>query len=236
MTYRERPILFSAPMVREIINSSKTQTRRVVKPVGNDDGFVLLDHGNGWWPYRSDDGESSILSNGNETPHSCPYGQPGDRLWVRENGWERPDRTPEMMREGADTWEPFYFDADGYGHANAEQFKKWGFKRRPWIHMPRLASRITLEVTGVRVEQLQDISDADAFAEGITVETVIVGCNCNGGRHSEETAERYFHNGGDDEGYENPQDAYASLWESINGAGSWGANPWVWVIEFRRMA
>lgn len=88
---KSRPILFSAPMVRAILEGRKTQTRRVVKPVGNDEGFVIIDYGNGGWPYRSDDGDSTthtVKRGGklyhDETPHACPYGQTGDRLWVRE--------------------------------------------------------------------------------------------------------------------------------------------------------
>lgn len=165
---RERPVLFSAPMVRAILAGTKTQTRRVVKRHPSDDGnMVLVDHGDGWWPYRSADSESPVVNGGDEIPYRCPYGQPGARLWVRENGWERPQRTPKMMREGADTWAPYYFDADGYGSADAEQFKEWGFKRRPSIHMPRRFSRIDLEITAVRVERLGQISEADARQEGV---------------------------------------------------------------------
>src|SRR5205085_1532348 len=105
---------------------------------------------------------------GLEHPYTCPYGQAGDRLWVRENGWERPERTPKLMREGADTWEPFYYDADGISWQEAADFKAWGFKRRPSIHMPRAACRILLEVASVRVEPLLEISEQDALAEGIT--------------------------------------------------------------------
>jgi hypothetical protein len=103
------------------------------------------------------------------------------------------------------------------------------------IHMPRWASRIDLEITGSRVERLQDISEADAMAEGITRESVIVGANCNGGRHSEEHADRYFYDGCIDEGFESGVDAYRDLREQINGHGSWDENPFVWVIEFRKV-
>lgn len=191
---KERPILFSAPMVRAILSGRKCQTRRVVK--GN--ALKWLDHF-GFTP--------GFVANPEN--HQCPYGQPGDRLWVRENGWERPYRTANMMREGADTWEPYYFDADGYGNADAEQFKELGFKRRPSIHMPRWASRITLEITGVRVERLQDISEADATAEGVVVP----------GFPGAESAIGAFH----------------ELWASIHGPYAWELNPWVWVIEFRRV-
>jgi hypothetical protein len=201
---RERPILFSAPMVRALLAGTKTQTRRVVKPVGDDDSFVLLDHGpefGGWWPYRSDDGESTIRADGTETPHSCPYGQPGDRLWVREtfakiDGQSRPWIETDYRAT--------YTHGDRLGDS-------LGIKKRwtPAIHMPRSASRITLEVTGVRIERLNGISEVDALYEGVTRALTASGFG----------------------GY---VDAYAALWDQINGAGAWAANPWVWVVEFRR--
>ena len=220
---RERPILFSAPMVRAILDGRKTQTRRIVKPVGRDVDFVLVQQAGGWWPYRSDDGESLFRTvragtklYQHETPFSCPFGEVGDRLWVRETGWERPERTPKMMRDGADTWERYYYDADGYTDLEAEQFKAQGFKRRPSIHMPRRASRITLEVTGVRVERLRDISNEDARAEGVLPQ------------YAEECV-RLGHP-------YNATDLFRQLWASINGLGSWNENPFVWVVEFRRIS
>jgi len=122
-----------------------------------------------------------------------------------------------MMREGADTWARYYFDADGLDEYDHEQFKVWGFKRRPSIFMPRWASRITLEITGVRVERLNEISREDAKAEGLWPSP---------GNGLEMV------NGGP---YGNAQLAFRALWESINGPGSWDANPWVWVVEFRRV-
>lgn len=193
----ERPMLFNNPMVRAILDGSKTQTRRAVK------GVPLEWLGNGFSP------EYVALPENNLSP----YGQVGDQLWVRENGWEPPNRTAKMMREGADTWADYYYDADGFTDIEHEQFKQWGFKRRPSIHMPRWASRIQFEITGVRIERLQDISEADALEEGITYNMIP-------------------NNGLD------PMRArtwFRGLWESINGPGSWEANPWVWVVEFRRV-
>ena len=221
---KERPILFSAPMVRAILAGTKTQTRRVVKPVGDDDGFVLLDHGNGYWPYRSDDGESSFhtVKRGgkeylDETPHACPYGQPGDRLWVRETfSWPRHQDgyAPSLWHSMDEIW----YWADG----NPDD-GDWT-RPRPSIHMPRFASRIDLEITGVRVERLADISEADAIAEGIYKDPDDE-IPFNGPYYPENT---------DSQGYWTARDAYCELWESLNGTGSWAANPWVWVIEFRR--
>lgn len=197
---KERPILFSAPMVRAILDGRKTQTRRVLKTQPLD---VLPMNGNKagieWIGLMQREPEPK------GTLFHCRHGQPGDRFWVRENGWECPDRTPNMMREGADTWAPYYYDADGYGESDFEQFKEWGFKRRPSIHMPRWASRINLEITGVRVDRLQSISVADAISEGSAT------------------------------GQRDPVVDFKHLWESINGARSWYANPWVWVIEFKRV-
>lgn len=221
---KERPILFSSPMVRAIREGRKTQTRRPVKPHPADDCFVLVDYGDGWVPYRSDDGESqSVKGDWVEEVIACPYGQPGDRLWVRENGWERPERTAKMLREGADTWEPYYYDADGISEQEAADFKAWGFKRRPSIHMPRWASRILLEVGNVRVERLHDLTERDAMAEG--VEPVVVG----------EGWRRYCDTGMELAGVvpcETARGSFRSLWGHLNGEDHWGANPWVWVVEF----
>lgn len=210
---KERPIPFSAPMVHAILAGTKTQTRRMVKPVGDDDGFVLQDYGRGWWPYRSDDGESPMKGD-NEIPHACPYGQPGERLWVRE-AWAAPhafDHLPPRLIEPG-TRITYASDPDGIG----------GLRGRPGMFMPRWASRIALEVTGVRVERLQDISEADAVAEGL--EQVQPGRWRIYGPHTD---------GADMD--VSPRVSYRSLWESINGDGSWDENPWVWVVEFRRIA
>lgn len=177
---KERPILFSAPMVRAILDGTKTQTRRVIK------GLALNWIADGFCPEFIACAENKL----------CPYGQPGDHLWVRETflGWYNTD-------DGSFSHAAAY-RADGYKLENGE---KW----RPSIHMPRAASRITLEITGVRVERLQDISPEDCLAEGIRGE--------HGNGRCDLTT------------------AYADLWEQINGLGSWDANSWVWVVEFKRV-
>ena len=194
---KERPLLFTGPMVRALLDGSKTQTRRVVK----------AKH----LPWLKNSLTNFLDGKWNQRP--VPYGSPGDRLWVRENGWERPERTAKMMREGADTWAPYYFDADGLSEQESTDFKAWGFKRRPSIHMPRWGSRLTLEITGVRVERLQDISEADAEAEGID----------------------FIRRAPDVDETLTAKEFYEALWESIHGAGSWGLNPWVWVVEFEKV-
>ncbi len=216
---KERPILFSAPMVRAILEGLKTQTRRIVKPqpVGKDLRAAL----DGKWLEKPFAGLALPMIE--DLPIECPYGQPGDRLWVRESGWERPERTAKMMREGADTWPRFAYAADGWNDQDRADFKAWGFKPRPSIHMPRWASRILLEITGVRVERLQDISDDDCLAEGIAqvVRERLPGLQQCGEYDAIDV---------------DPAVEYQALWETINGPGSWADNPWAWVIEFRRLA
>lgn len=231
---KERGMLFSKSMVLALLDGSKTQTRRIVKPQPTIDAQGNFCW-NGWNFGQTFEGPriqaiASPLPSSKTKKVHCPYGKPGDRIWVRETGWERPERSPKMLREGADTWERYYYDADGWTDLEHDQFKEWGFKRRPCIHMPRWASRIDLEITGVRVERLQDISEADAKAEGI--ESAFDGTrwrmydHCDGEEKSLYVGPRWTID---------PIRSYKSLWLSINGAGSWDANPWIWVIEFRRV-
>lgn len=194
----DRPMLMSASMVRAILAGTKTQTRRVFKT-----------RNGGVWPnYNDIPGMRQIMRN-------CPYGQPGDRLWVRESFWEDLDGTIyKADQERGSPWlEVGAYKAIRTGANGTPYVSNWGW--RPSIHMPRRASRITLEVTGVRVERLQDISVADAIAEGV---------NIHPDHHSKPRESIY-----------SPVQAYRDLWESINGPGSWEANPWVWVVEFKRI-
>ncbi len=219
-------------MVRALLDGSKTQTRRMVKPqpMLETDQWCSSANSGQWMG----SGPSPATGGTRQTWgwSLCPYGQPGNRLWVRENGWERPERTHKMMREGADTWEPYAYDADetfGIGAAN-DAYKELGWRRRPSIHMPRWASRIDLEVIGVRVERLQDISETDAWAEGVEA--------WREGWDAKAAATMFLN--GTYAAVETKRAAvairlYMLLWESINGRGSWAANPWVWVVEFRRI-
>lgn len=200
---RERPILFSTPMVRAILAGAKTQTRRVVKPQPD----IVAEGGTVVGVSTAQDQRYGRLGKALR----CPYGQPGERLWVREAFihepadycWEASVSIP--CRPAATVYRA---DVDGDTR---------GAGWTPSIHMPRSLSRITLEVTGVRVERLQDISKADAMAEGAP-----------SSHRSIDRISRAF-------GYPDfPRSWYAQLWESINGPGSWDANPWVWVVEFRR--
>lgn len=205
---KERPILFSGPMVRAILDGRKTQTRRIYRGTPTIDGE------------RHPDGSGETWTDWGR----CPYGVPGDRLWVRETWYcddYRVQRGPFLEVDGAK--EMTVYAADGpAGYEDGEP--KW----RPSIHMPRWASRITLEVTGVRVERLQDISEADAVAEGCMsdVDQLKGLSHLRGSDAARALPSRLL----------SARDAYRYLWLDINGPGSWDANPWVWVVEFRGAA
>nr|WP_315467117.1 hypothetical protein [uncultured Undibacterium sp.] len=206
---KQRPILFSAPMVRALLDGSKTQTRRLVKGMALD------------W-LENDKFKPEFVAHPEN--HMCKYGDVGDQLWVREthlivckmddNGMFITDGHGEYIYE---TW----YRADGieYQYFDGESdFPAESIPWKPSIHMPRAASRITLEITNIRVEHLQDISSSDAASEGI-VWNPGDPWTCDS---SKGLTDAY-------------RALYAELWESINGAESWDANPWVWVIEFKRV-
>lgn len=196
---KERPILFSGPMVRAILEGRKTMTRRVVKLRHGAD--VVVVNGKVWKPARVD--YAGYVD--------CPYGQVGDRLWVRESMLFDPDQGWRYSADGADVID------ENYGKIN---------QRCPSIHMPRSCCRILLEITGVRVERLHEISEADAQAEG--VERVVAGVGWR----------RYCDPDSEEVGVPPCGDArrsFRSLWKFINGDESWNANPWVWAVEFKRV-
>ena len=215
---KDRPILFSGPMVRAILNGQKTVTRREIKPSmrSADRSFELhQQEDESWRPMHTFD-ESCMDAKGTEHPIACPYGQPGDRLWVRE-AWARIN----VAQAPGESW-VVYRECDNR--------TDYGGPWKPSIHMRRRDSRILLEVTDVRVELLQDISKQQALAEGI------VGVDfrpddgfpiCRG------------YMVGPDDGSTpletHASKAFAGLWRSINGQESWDANPWVWVVEFKRV-
>jgi hypothetical protein len=236
MTMKERPILFSGPMVRAVLDGSKTQTRRVVKPQPHHDvGSITVAH---YEPtvvnWRGEEEPGSVIFGAYSEDGSwgckCPFGAPGDRLWVRESGvisklrgtLEKPGlfrhdvpttptigdyRVEETRAPGAS------YNVAGCPRSSA--LLSYGAKACPSIHMPRWASRITLEVTGVRVERLQDISEADAESEGIDFL-----------RHVPDADETLT-----------PSQLYMCLWDGLKPAAgaAWADNPWVWVVEFKRV-
>ncbi|MBN8740682.1 MAG: hypothetical protein BGP24_14870 [Lysobacterales bacterium 69-70] len=214
---KERPILFSGAMVRALLAGTKTQTRRIAKL--NDAGRLQLTCRQ-WHP----NDRAAILA--------CPFGLAGDRLWVRETfkpiasgqvkgGYGKVRYGFAYQADGATKWarhETEIVDLTGKPPTGPMQFQD-----RPWkpsIHMPKRASRITLEITDVHVQRLQDISEADARAEGVmSVQSTEPGLESS----------PYYRS------LMGPAELFRMLWESINGAGSWDANPWVWALTFKRV-
>lgn len=243
---KERPILFSGPMVRAILAGQKTQTRRLIANVHLDP------HPNDYYTWHILDRcrSANVIAYGLtdeafkasvERGISCPYGVPGGRLWVRETHairrvdydldedeggpreseevyyhatprvgrrrWVGPSAPPPTEFQGRPHSMTYLVESSPLESGPAAHIDRW----TPSIHMPRWASRIDLEIVAVRVERLQDITEQDAQAEGITAEGVM-----DGGYHV---------------------NAFANLWDHINGdRATWASNPWVWVVEFKRVA
>jgi len=219
---KERPILFSGPMVRAILGGSKTQTRRAIKPQPEmlDSGDCRVRINRDWHT-----GPADYLTLDVMPRFACPYGQPGDRLWVREafsgpHCMERTDECPALPPGQWPVESEIWYWADG-GPTHGD----WT-RPRPSIHMPRWASRITLEITDVRVERLRDISEEDAMAEGCDAPLYVADGLGNQVPPDRETLSS---------AYPSSKHWFSCLWESINGTDSWSANPWIWVVEFKRI-
>ena len=217
---KERPIRFNAPMVRALLNGSKTQTRRVVKPTPEADQVLGTITGSRGFVYSIDQTPFVQYPAVRRIRWDCPYGQPGDLLWVRETwrGIVQVNGPHEPYQTGVARYvpDPEHCKKVEYAATYTASCKEaW----LPSIHMPRWASRITLEVTAVRVERLHDITADDAMVEGIV--------RLADGGYAADKDGRHYHAA-------SARHAYASLWEPVNGPDSWDANPWVWVIEFRR--
>lgn len=203
---KERGILFSGPLVRAILEGRKTQTRRLVKPVRGYEHRNIVKYPFGpdpwsvWW-HSDETDRVGVLQD-------CPYGKPGDRLWVRETFKE--------------------CSVVGHSHSYGEQEAEWYEYRadnedaagpwRPSIFMPRDASRIDLEITAVRVERLKQITSTDAVAEGVAKD-----------RGAVIKSERFGST------MRNSQYMFFSKWDEIHGEGSVKSNPYVWVIEFKKL-
>lgn len=236
---KERPIIFSAPMIRALLAGAKTQTRRVVKPQPpsecTDFTFMPVSTETAW----RGPGQPVVRHPG--PPRlwlRCPYGAPGDRLWLRETwalltdpgayvAWslDAPERRPSPT----DTYlghvpTPIY-RADGE-RTDVRQPTGSALRWRSPIHMPRWASRISLEITTVRVERLHAISEDDARAEGVPLLDYAFG-QAYGGALTGDGVTRVP--------MASARDAFADLWREINGDASWDANPWVWVVAFERV-
>jgi hypothetical protein len=217
----ERPILFSGPMVRAILAGTKTQTRRVVKLLEGFEPSGSTMH----WPHAQKRAGVTV-------PLKCPYGQPGDRLWVRET-W-----APVFKRVPHSNGCLYRADDDGRQINPRSMDGKW----KPSIHMPRWASRLTLEMTSVRVEQLKDISEEDAKAEGAVFTDWGKHCHtlsCDGGEtwghvHTQKAGWHF----GDASSHEHclgtARMAFANIWNHVYGVDAWDRNEWVWAISFKR--
>lgn len=234
---REHPILFSGPMVRAILEGRKTQTRRIIKPYPQllNGKFVYTggEHGDDTWPEPNvwlaltPSGKFGL----NDPPYyKCPYGQPGDRLWVRETFCHKYDNNEMPVYNADGNLDPSccYYSADGMDVLFPD-----GGGWTPSIHMPRWASRILLNVETVRAERLLDVGIYDVAAEGV---------DCSGLIEGFEVESDYAPGDDPEEFVDAAKDKFRELWDSINGKPrkdgvdiSWSANPWVWVVEFERI-
>lgn len=225
---KERPILFSGPMVRALLAGTKTQTRRIVKldefQPSKTKGYDWTFRGRGavWQDYRND-----------RIAEKSPYGVVGDRLWVKETffhgRWTESHFSNDMTGRSVETvvsnWagpeaksEGIHYVAD-LGDAVPPPSDVYRWTKRPAIFMYRWASRLLLEVTAVRVERLQSIDELDALAEGVEGRVVTSTLDGKPGEYVVGPA----------------RDAYAALWDDINGdTMPWSSNPWVWVVSFKR--
>ncbi|MCE4073502.1 MULTISPECIES: hypothetical protein [Pseudomonas] len=206
---KERPILFNGPMVRAILEGQKTVTRRAVKGAA---AKWLID----FTPEFVADKANDL----------CPFGVPGDRLWVRETteaDYESCDSVV-LARYSADEAPVLYWENDDGEPIQAVDH--WNYPRdvRPSIHMKREACRILLEITAVRVERLQDITEEQAEAEGAVHASSIKDFEAWAAEQRAQSLP-----------VDPPRAWFIRLWEHINGAGSWDDNPWVWVVEFERV-
>lgn len=228
----DRPILFSAPMVRALLDGRKSQTRRVLRPRPEFLGGYGDEADYEEWGWIDEDGAPmSVLD-------VAPNGYVrGDRLWVREafnafqfsqdgdDAWPVKIPTLEECKEADEL--AYRYGAPQIVYRESDRARKWfaDQKWRPAIHMPRWASRLTLTVTDVRVERLQDISEADAWSEG-----------CQPGALNDRgepfPADEPAPDGKGEIGWDCARDWYADLWDSLHGPDAWDANPWVAAISF----
>lgn len=209
---KERPINFRPSMVRAILDGRKTQERRIVKPqpdLSERAGFI-------WKGYAYGLGSDNCGTQRNFARPNCPYGQPGDRLWVREITEEDCSGSVSLSRYRADGAPVLHSGCDDPAFNGS--IAHWNYPRRvrPSVHMPRWASRILLEIVSMRVERLQNINEEDAASEGAP---------CEIGRPERAIL-------GTQASY---RKGFIRLWESDHGEGSWIENPWVWAIEFKRI-
>ncbi|UZE30271.1 hypothetical protein [Pseudomonas asplenii] len=234
---KERPILFSAPMVRAILEGRKTVTRRAVKgfqiptedtaiPIGDRQRWSAIgqrDPRYGFCVFGSTEAECAKEL---EEYAPCPYGRRGDRLWVRETFGL------QVRHYGGAAGEHIVYRATNPDaiYCKSAEGQEYPVKWKPSIHMPRHSSRILLEITDLRVERLQDGEGETAFESRYVAEGI--------NRIHQGDGDYAFHPFKSEPGpgsWTDPFDAWRELWVGINGAESWNANPWVWVVEFKRV-
>lgn len=204
---RERPILFNGAMVRAILAGQKIQTRRAIKPQPFETSF--LDAPGQHRPSFDEDCRLRIATSTGVHLLTCPFGQPGDRLWVRESFTDLRGTGIEHRPHLDGPIQRYAYSADTLPGSPGDYARKdYGIKWRPSIHMPRSACRLVLEITAARVERLQTFSAQDCIAEGITTRFTV------------------------DDGNDDLRIQFRDLWNSTGG--DWDGNPWVWVIEFKR--
>jgi hypothetical protein len=223
---KSRPILFSAPMVLSILDGRKTQTRRIAKAIPEDAEIATADDWNAvradermrrfeeWGPQR---GYSVVRhADGSIAAYPCQNGRPGELLWVRETYAYLSDYDGVDPGSAALASRCFY-RADHPTGVWSERDPTKSIRWRPSIHMPRWASRVSLRVSNVRLERLQDITEADILAEGVTVDRVAKWCDVPW------SSMPTLH------------DAWCVLWDHINGYGAWEENPLVWALSLERL-
>ncbi|WP_026111569.1 hypothetical protein [Winslowiella toletana] len=219
---KERPILFSDQRVRALLTGQQTQTRRIMKSLAFTPG---QDNHEGCYGFDviSNQMRGRHVMEMSDLSYQCPFGQPGDRLWVRET-WRGPVVPKEQMADYAKSPEAYRStrycqyraDSSELGSSLDEDNEQSGWQTA--IHMPRWASRINLQITGVRAQKIQDISDDDIMAEGVQTDSHFLN--------------NFFTLKNDSVA---PKEAYMKAWEKQYGGTSWEVNPWVWVIEFSRI-
>lgn len=231
---KENPILFKAEMVRAILEGRKTQTRRNIAgftqgAFWDHAGYEPFEHERGLWAFRSKGGSKAAGS-----PEFRCMGSAGDRLWVKETFFDtRKFKGAPLFAAAPD----FIYRAD-HDYRDAKRKVIGCHPWKPSIFMPRAASRITLEIVNVRVERLNDISESDAIAEGIKpwhAEKQVFWHNYLFESAHPKRGETITYKQHRIKAYRTAVQSYESLWESINGPGSWAENPWVWVIEFKTL-
>jgi hypothetical protein len=250
-TIVERPIMFSGPMVRAILEGRKTQTRRMIKPQPN--SWIDDLHGNEFRkraPYAIEDDNGNYCGWGfqdEDNHYKCPYGKNGERLWVRETCWSDGQEVYYSADEAKGQWLPHRKRVkkgrdlsisrdESYQRLLTLHHYAGGFCRKvPAIHMPRWACRIVLEIENIRVERLHEITNADCLAEGIQPLGPERVTERTSSGVEELPVQIHIQAGKFDNRYSTVRGLFAGIWQQIHGVESWIADPWVWVIQFRKI-